>query len=1092
MKKIERIISSILLVIILLSNISTPFAYAAESGDIHLKLPQPQIQSASLASASSLPQPGSGDVLGASSSLLSVGTASFASQNSAFKRTPIVMQTMAKKVYQIGEAVTVAVTNPDDQALQTSVVDDQGKTVAVPISESSNGTTTNVQIDGSNEIVPGRYTVRVTDQSGDSTSQDFRWGVLALNTDKTMYHPGETADISMAVLDDKGNMVCDAGLQLQIANQAAGINDILSTNAASSSATESDTASSSATTNMITVNPQCQKHDFSLQPDYEAHYQFTKAGNYSLQLTANTTNGTHTISDTVPVIDQIPFDVQRVSATRIYPPDTYPMTLNITAHQDFKGVVTETVPQDFTITPATGSAQTNSYSNMQTMYLNGINPAQQLAQAVLGTGTSSLVMPFQGNYPITQGFGAELTDPTLQAFYTQYGLAGHDGVDFGVPMDTPLYAVDDGNIIWSGPGDYGITIIIQHGWGESYYGHLSNTAVKVGDHVSKGQLIGYSGESGEATGPHLHFGMKPNNPDMKNGYYGKVDPLPYLPYAGQQPKDTSGLGPTQLIPTGTGTPTPTLAPLDINVLGSSTSAQPTSTPSPTATAAATQTPEASSSATPSVTPTPTSPAATTQTVTQNVNSTFSVLDKEIQTNEQLANNSQTEKVKVISWKVTLKKGESTTLGYNFQGPHVSPEFYLLGPVKFYSSKSNKVVFQEQRSWELASDDVGIEWYSNNTGNKWNGYSWQYRKKITINAVTANLSNFPVLVSTASDTNLSSHAQSTGNDILFTDSTGETLLPYEIENYNSGTGALVAWVTPASGLSSSSSTIIYMYYGNPSAPANTTTNAHNTWNSNYLAVYHLGATTPGGSTLSPNDSTSNAANASNSGSCPTAPTFTASGQIDGAGVFGTASAQNACYILPTSGSLATSYSTVTVSSWVNFAGLPVGGDFNSIIFDTWSVNTHNGWNLYADNGDFIFGVSRASPQTQFNADYVSTTATNTWYYMVGTYDGTTARLYVNGVQQATSTISGLTFSSPVNIQMGGAGGPDNKGDIDETRVSKTVNSAAWIAAEYSNQSAPGSFYSVGSEETKIYAPTMAQVMRHGEWFSAEGAVQPFTF
>ncbi len=415
-----------------------------------------------------------------------------------------------------------------------------------------------------------------------------------------MYHPDETADISMAVLDDQGSMVCNASLQLQITNQQAGINDILSTNVslpatdtamASSSATESDTASSSATTtNMISVNPQCEKHDFSLQPDYEAHYQFTKAGNYSLQLTANTTNGTHTISDTVPVTDQIPFDVQRVSATRIYPPDTYPMTLNITAHQDFKGVVTETVPQDFTITPATESAQElaqqqgasngstgattpTSYSNMQTMYINGTNPPNNSPKQFSGTGTSSLVMPFQGNYPITQGFGAELTDPTLQAFYTQYGLAGHDGVDFGVPMDTPLYAVDDGNIIWSGPGDYGITIIIQHSWGESYYGHLSNTAVKVGDHVTKGQLIGYSGESGEATGPHLHFGMKPNNPDMKNGYYGKVDPLPYLPYNNQQPQDISGLGPSLPIPTGTLTPTPTLAPFDINVLGSSTSAQ---------------------------------------------------------------------------------------------------------------------------------------------------------------------------------------------------------------------------------------------------------------------------------------------------------------------------------------------------------------------------------------------------------------------------------------------------------------------------------------------------------------------------------------
>ncbi len=147
-----------------------------------MRLPEPVSQSASVAPASAVPQPGGGSVLGASTSLLSVGVESFVTQNSAFRRTPIIMQTLTQKVYQIGEAVSVAVTNPDDESLQTTVLNDQGKTVAVPISESSNGTTTNVQIDGSNEIVPGRYTVRVTDHAGDSTSQDFRWGVLALNT----------------------------------------------------------------------------------------------------------------------------------------------------------------------------------------------------------------------------------------------------------------------------------------------------------------------------------------------------------------------------------------------------------------------------------------------------------------------------------------------------------------------------------------------------------------------------------------------------------------------------------------------------------------------------------------------------------------------------------------------------------------------------------------------------------------------------------------------------------------------------------------------------------------------------------------------
>src|SRR6185437_12776286 len=109
-------------------------------------------------------------------------------------------------------------------------------------------------------------------------------------------------------------------------------------------------------------------------------------------------------------------------------------------------------------------------------------------------------------------------------------------------MGTPLYAVDDGTVIWSGPGDYGTMVTVLHSWGQTYYGHMSNTSVTIGEHVEKGQLIGYSGMSGEATGPHLHFGMKPKNPDMQNGYYGKIDPLAFLPLS-HQAEPITALGP---------------------------------------------------------------------------------------------------------------------------------------------------------------------------------------------------------------------------------------------------------------------------------------------------------------------------------------------------------------------------------------------------------------------------------------------------------------------------------------------------------------------------------------------------------------------
>lgn len=66
--------------------------------------------------------------------------------------------------------------------------------------------------------------------------------------------------------------------------------------------------------------------------------------------------------------------------------------------------------------------------------------------------------------------------------------------------------------------------------GKSYYGHLSKISVAEGEMIARGGAIGLSGNTGLSTGPHLHFGVKPNSAQMDNGYYGKVDPAPYLDF----------------------------------------------------------------------------------------------------------------------------------------------------------------------------------------------------------------------------------------------------------------------------------------------------------------------------------------------------------------------------------------------------------------------------------------------------------------------------------------------------------------------------------------------------------------------------------
>lgn len=102
------------------------------------------------------------------------------------------------------------------------------------------------------------------------------------------------------------------------------------------------------------------------------------------------------------------------------------------------------------------------------------------------------------------------------------GSTNHKGVDIGTPMGTAVLAAKSGTVTWaSWYGGYGNCVIISHGKGNStLYGHLSGYNVSVGDTVTQGQVVAYSGSTGNSTGPHLHFGV------MENDTW--VDPLNYL------------------------------------------------------------------------------------------------------------------------------------------------------------------------------------------------------------------------------------------------------------------------------------------------------------------------------------------------------------------------------------------------------------------------------------------------------------------------------------------------------------------------------------------------------------------------------------
>ncbi len=97
-------------------------------------------------------------------------------------------------------------------------------------------------------------------------------------------------------------------------------------------------------------------------------------------------------------------------------------------------------------------------------------------------------------------------------------IRAHKGVDYAAPSGTPVQAAGDGKVIFRGrKGGYGNAVIIQHGGNiTTLYGHLSRFSGKArnGTRVRQGDIIGYVGQTGLATGPHLHYEYRKNGVHM--------------------------------------------------------------------------------------------------------------------------------------------------------------------------------------------------------------------------------------------------------------------------------------------------------------------------------------------------------------------------------------------------------------------------------------------------------------------------------------------------------------------------------------------------------------------------------------------------
>lgn len=108
----------------------------------------------------------------------------------------------------------------------------------------------------------------------------------------------------------------------------------------------------------------------------------------------------------------------------------------------------------------------------------------------------------------------------------------HKGMDFTAPTGTKIYATGDGVVkeIERKQWGYGQSILLNHGFGyQTRYAHLSKSAVKPGQKVKRGELIGYVGSSGKSTAPHLHYEVlyRGDAVNPVNFYYNDLSPEQY-------------------------------------------------------------------------------------------------------------------------------------------------------------------------------------------------------------------------------------------------------------------------------------------------------------------------------------------------------------------------------------------------------------------------------------------------------------------------------------------------------------------------------------------------------------------------------------
>lgn len=225
--------------------------------------------------------------------------------------------------------------------------------------------------------------------------------------------------------------------------------------------------------------------------DLEKRYANLEQVTRDIQLRDDKVYRTIFESDPLPLVERYPFLAEDNSYEDIKDPDAISLLNSIKTRADRLCIGL--------------AAQSRSFDTITTM----VEKKNEMLRSI------PAIRPLPNMFEISSGFGRRY-HPILKV------LRQHTGIDIAAAKGTPVYATADGVVTSANPGSgYGNVIVINHGYSyQTLYAHLSKKAVKPGERVTRGQVIGYVGSTGLSSGPHLHYEV------IKGG--SRVNPVHYF------------------------------------------------------------------------------------------------------------------------------------------------------------------------------------------------------------------------------------------------------------------------------------------------------------------------------------------------------------------------------------------------------------------------------------------------------------------------------------------------------------------------------------------------------------------------------------